>query len=129
MKKFSISGKHLFVDFFGVNPQKLRDRLGLMRVLCGALKKEGFNILRRTGSNQFKIGGKGITGFVLLSESHAAFHSYPEYGYLALDIFSCGKPAPESVAKAMEQFLLPKGKKEVLYYRGKPQKNGGTIHG
>jgi S-adenosylmethionine decarboxylase len=119
MKKSSISGKHLLVDFFGVSPDKLRNRPKLMSVLCMALKKEGFNILRKTGSVQFKTGGKGITGFCLLSESHASFHSYPEYGYLALDIYSCGKPAPEAIAQAMEQFLLPLKKKKVLHNRGK----------
>ncbi len=37
-----------------------------------------------------RFKGGGLTGYLLLSESHIAFHTYPEHRYLALDIFSCG---------------------------------------
>ena len=41
----------------------------------------------------------GVTGVFILSESHAAFHSYPEYRYLAVDIFSCGNSFNAEIAR------------------------------
>ncbi|MBF0571174.1 MAG: adenosylmethionine decarboxylase [Candidatus Omnitrophica bacterium] len=113
-----IRGRHLLVDFFGVDEDKLRNRRELMRILCSALRDAGFNILRKTGSHKFEGGGEGVTGFVLLSESHAAFHSYPECRYLALDIYSCGRHDPEPIAKAVRQYLCPKKVKTVYQKRG-----------
>ena len=114
----SVQGRHLLVDFFGVSSKKLRNRRQLMRVLAEALSEAGFHVLRRTGSHQFKGGGRGVTGFVLLSESHAAFHSYPECGYLALDIYSCGKPDPAPIARAVEKYLKPLKVRRTFKRRG-----------
>lgn len=38
-----------------------------------------------------KFSPQGITGVILLAESHIAIHSWPEYNYVAVDIFTCGK--------------------------------------
>lgn len=111
-------GRHILVDFFGVAPAKLRQRKPLMNVLCAALRKGGFNIIRQTGSHKFYGGGKGVTGFVLLAQSHAAFHTYPEYGYLALDIYSCGTHDPRPIVKAVQAYLSPKRVSRIYHQRG-----------
>ena len=64
------------------------------------------------------------TGFALLSESHAAFHSYPEYGYMALDIYSCGSHDPERIAKEFEKQLKPRDVISNLCKRGPSQSYG-----
>jgi len=115
---YSFRGRHLLVDFFGVDPVKLRNCRGLMRVMRAALKKAGFQIIGAAGSHQFKTGGQGVTGFILLSESHAAFHSYPEAGYIALDVYSCGKCDPRPVAAALEAYLVPQKVTRALKKRG-----------
>ena len=111
-------GRHVLVDFFGVAPAKLRQRKTLMNVLCSALRKEDFSIIERTGSHKFQGGGQGVTGFVLLAQSHAAFHTYPEYGYLALDIYSCGTHDPRPIVKAVQTFLSPKKVSRIFHRRG-----------
>ncbi len=116
--KYSFRGKHLLVDFFGVAAEKLRDRRQLMAVLCQALEEEGFNILKKTGSHQFKGGGRGVTGFALLAESHASFHSYPERGYIALDIYTCGRHDPKRIASIFEEHLAPVRVKRIMKRRG-----------
>ena len=117
--KHQMQGRHLLVDFFGVAKKKLRDSRQLMRILCAALKKGGFRIIQRAGSYQFQGGGRGVTGFVLLAESHAAFHSYPEWEYIALDIYSCGKCDPEPIARIFEEHLRPKRVERVFQKRGR----------
>ena len=115
---YSSRGKHVLVDFYGVSAEKLRNRRALMVVLCRALRQAGFSILRKTGSHQFKNGGQGVTGFALLAESHAAFHSYPEKNYLALDIYTCGAHDPQYIANAIEAYLMPKATKRFMQKRG-----------
>lgn len=112
-------GRHLLVDFFGVEPRRLRDRRGLMATLASALKAKGFTIVRRrSGSHKFPAGGRGVTGFFLLAQSHAAFHSYPEHGYLALDVYTCGKADPREIAGSLKRFLKPRRVKTALRRRG-----------
>jgi S-adenosylmethionine decarboxylase len=48
--------------------------------------------------------GGGLTGFLPLAESHIAFHSYPEVGYLAADVFTCG-PDPDGPDRAVAVLL------------------------
>lgn len=112
-------GRHLLVDFFGVSPKRLRDRRGLMATLGAALKGHGFTIVQsRSGSHKFRGGGRGVTGFFLLAQSHAAFHSYPENGYLALDVYTCGRADPREIAAALKRFLKPKRSVASLRKRG-----------
>lgn len=46
-----------------------------------------------------------FTALYLLSESHLSFHSWPEYNYIAIDIFTCGKSNPEIIIKDICSFL------------------------
>lgn len=111
-------GRHILVDFFGVDSKKLQDRNKLMSILRGALKAGGFAIIKEAGSHKFKGGGEGVTGFILLAQSHAAFHSYPEYGYIALDIYSCGSHDPMPIVKRIKKHLQPKRTSLFFHHRG-----------
>ncbi len=111
-------GRHILIDFFGVDAKKLKDRNKLMAVLRHALKEGGFSIIREAGSHKFKGGGQGVTGFILLAQSHAAFHSYPEYGYIALDVYSCGSHDPKPIVKSIEKYLQPKKVSSLFHSRG-----------
>ena len=86
----------MLADLYGIPANRLQNKTNLLSVLRQALLHEGFHILRRSS---FKFPGKhaGVTGVFLLSESHAAFHTYPEFEYMSLDIFSCGTADPAAV--------------------------------
>ena len=111
-------GRHILIDFFGVKPNKLQQKKKLMTVLCAALRENGFNIIERAIGHKFRGGGKGVTGFVLLAQSHAAFHSYPEYGYIAFDIYTCGSHDPKPVVQTMASYLCPKKVSRFFHRRG-----------
>lgn len=113
-------GRHLLVDFFGVEPAALKDRALLMGRLQDALEKQKFSVIRSSTSHKFRTGGQGVTGFFMLAQSHAAFHSYPEYGYLALDIYSCGTHDPRPIARALKKVLKPKRVSALFCERGGP---------
>jgi S-adenosylmethionine decarboxylase len=83
-----MSGLEWIVEAHGCNPGSLAD-LHALEALFGALIGElHLHPLGKTNWHQFPNTG-GITGVSLLSESHLACHTFPEYGSLCLNIFCC----------------------------------------
>ena len=99
-------GRHLLVDLYGVRAETLADERLLERSLLDALAKAGFNVLNCM-THKFPGDQSGVTALALLCESHAAIHTYPEYEYLALDVFSCGAADPRVVLEQMQLQLNP----------------------
>jgi S-adenosylmethionine decarboxylase proenzyme len=50
---------------------------------------------------------QGVTGVVLLAESHISIHTWPEFGFVATDIFMCGKADPERALEVIRKALKP----------------------
>ncbi|MCM8763642.1 MAG: adenosylmethionine decarboxylase, partial [Candidatus Omnitrophica bacterium] len=66
-----------------------------------------------------KFPRQGITGVVILAESHIAIHTWPEHGYLAIDIFTCGKNTrPYAALDYLKKVFSPKEMKIKLIKRG-----------
>ncbi len=99
-------GTHLLADLYGIDLALLRDERGLMRVFRAALAEAGFRVLGHL-SHRFADGGQGVTGMFLLSVSHATFHTFPEHGYMAVDIFSCGNADPHAALGILTDTLKP----------------------
>ena len=53
--------------------------------------------------------GQGVTGVVLLAESHISIHTWPENGFAAADIFMCGASDPQRALALLRQALQPAG--------------------
>jgi len=108
-------GIHLICDFwFG---KKIEDPKRLEKILIEAAKKSGNVPLK---FSYHKFNPQGLTGVLLLKESHIAFHSWPEFGYLAIDVFNCGEKAkPERALKYLQKVLKPKKVEVLIIKRGK----------
>ncbi|WP_339434683.1 adenosylmethionine decarboxylase [Pseudomonas orientalis] len=89
MENFSgaFFGKHTLGELYNVAPENLNDAGFLTELLCTAVNKAGATVC---GTIVKQFEPQGITVLVLLEESHASFHTYPELGALFLDIFTCG---------------------------------------
>ncbi len=107
-------GIHLIADFwFG---KSIEDPKELGDLLIEAAKKAGNKPLNFAFH---KFQPQGITGVLLLAESHIAVHSWPELNYLAIDIFTCGKKTfPERALKHLKEKLKPKKVKVYKFKRG-----------
>ena len=114
-------GRHLLADLYGVSAELLRSEIRLMSGLVDALQANGFHILNQH-AHTFP-GAGGVTGLVLLSESHAAFHTYPEFHYVAVDVFSCGMADPHPVIAALEKAWRPDRVERCLNHRGNKPRN------
>jgi len=87
------AGSEWVVDAYGCDPDTLRS-LSRLQALAEAIVAE--LQLRPLGApvwHQFP-GPAGITGVVVLSESHLTCHTFPEQGYAALNLYCCSPRAP-----------------------------------
>jgi S-adenosylmethionine decarboxylase len=98
-------GAHVLADLHGIDPGLLRDADGLRFLLTEAARVAHANVL---GAHFHTFGDTaGVTGVVLLSESHITIHTWPEHSYAALDIFMCGQARPEQALEHIRQALAP----------------------
>jgi len=81
------NGRHLILDLYGCDPGILNDYEELQRLLEASLVMAKANILRIIGE---KFEPQGVTLLALLAESHASIHTWPEIGYAAIDLYTCG---------------------------------------
>jgi S-adenosylmethionine decarboxylase len=88
-----MTGTEWIVEAYGCNPESLRS-LDTMKELFARMVRD-LN-LHPCGEEQWRQFPQslGITGLCLLSESHLACHTFPEYGSLCLNLFCC-RPRPE----------------------------------
>lgn len=59
-------------------------------------------------SNMHHFPSGGVTGIVILSESHISIHSWPEHDYAAIDIFMCGRAKISEAVRVIETDFMPK---------------------
>ena len=89
MKKRAVTslGRHLLVEFHGCDRTILNDVNLIRRYMLEAAKRTGATILKDVFH---AFSPHGVSGVVVIAESHLAIHTWPEYGYAAVDLFTCG---------------------------------------
>jgi S-adenosylmethionine decarboxylase len=115
MQAFDTVGAHVLADFWGCQFEKLDDAELLMNSLRQAAKVAKMTIL---GEESFKFNPQGFTGILLLSESHISIHTYPEQGYAAVDVYTCGDGMTEKAIDYLKEILQPTQVKEMQVRRG-----------
>lgn len=76
------------VDAYGCDPDALRSAARLAAVFEAVVRDVGLHPIGEARWETFP-GEGGVTGYLLLSESHLAVHTYPEHGYAAFDLHCC----------------------------------------
>jgi S-adenosylmethionine decarboxylase proenzyme len=86
-------GRHLIAEMWDCKPSYLTDVNRIRRAMIHAAALVG-NTVIDSMFHEFQPGG--ITGILLLAESHMSVHTWPEHSYAAFDMFSCASadPAP-----------------------------------
>jgi S-adenosylmethionine decarboxylase len=80
-------GRHLLLELKFCNKEVLDDIEYLRTSLIEIAEKIGATVL----NNVFhQFCPQGVSGVVVIAESHLCIHTWPEYGYAAVDIFTCG---------------------------------------
>lgn len=81
-------GKHVIVDLHGCDQRILDDLEILRNTLREAVRLSGATIITDVFH---RFSPQGVTGVIVLAESHASLHTWPEHAYAAIDIFTCGE--------------------------------------
>ncbi len=96
-------GIHLLIELWSCNTQKIDNLDYLEKIMSQAAEVAGATVLK-TAFQDFNP--QGVSGVVVIAESHLTIHSWPEYGYAAVDIFTCGsKVDPWKAAGFLKQEL------------------------
>ena len=86
-------GTEWLVEAGGCREDVLRDPAALARMFARVIADLGLTPLGDPAWHVFP-GAGGVTGFVMLTESHLACHTYPEHGVAAINLYCC-RPRPE----------------------------------
>ena len=80
-------GRHVLAEFYGCSADLLNNTEKVEGLMINAALEAGADI-REVVFHKFSP--QGVSGVVVISESHLAIHTWPEYGYAAIDVFTCG---------------------------------------
>lgn len=103
-----VLGRHLIVEVFEADPHLLDDAHALEQLLLQAARAANATVIQ---SVFHRFSPYGVSGVVVIAESHLTIHTWPEYGYAAIDIFTCGPKmdldaAVEVVRKGLSGWTL-----------------------
>ena len=111
-------GLHLLVDLWTDDPAPLRRVEAWETLLPDACREAGATVL---ASRFHQFAPDGVTGVVLLAESHASVHTWPEAGLATLDVFTCGSLDAEVVVARIREALAPvRDERATVVHRGAP---------
>ncbi len=109
-------GKHIIAEFNQCNADLLNDESYIEQCLLEAAKLANATIIKTCFH---KFSPFGVTGVVVIAESHLSIHTWVEYNYAAVDIFTCGdKMDPEVAIKYLAEKLEANDVTYVTLNRG-----------
>jgi len=88
-------GRHILVEYYNCDPEILNDVFKIEESMVAAAKEAEATVINATFHH---FSPYGVSGVVVIQESHLAIHTWPERGYAAVDVFSCG--SKEAVERA-----------------------------
>ncbi len=133
-KNINSLGQHLLVEYYECDKEILNSLDKIKKYMLEAAEASGATIV----NDVFHLFNPyGISGVVVIAESHLAIHTWPEYGFAAVDLFTCGDEvdpweafnylkiklkAKYNMSMEMKRGLLDVGKNELLFKPNMPNK-------
>jgi S-adenosylmethionine decarboxylase proenzyme len=118
-------GRHLLSEFYDCDPNILNNVTLIEQVMTEAARVAGATIVQQ---NFHHFSPYGVSGVVVIAESHLAIHTWPEYGYAAIDLFTCGDSVDPMVSY---DYLKTHLHAKIAFYselrRGLLNKDGGQV--
>ena len=106
----NVLGRHLLLELKNCNAEVLNDITIIRNCLTETAEQIGATVVNQS-FHQFSPFG--ISGVVIVAESHLCIHTWPEYGYASVDVFTCGESIDpkRAISLLTEKF----GSKESSY--------------
>ena len=109
-------GRHLLLELKTCNEEVLNDLSFLIDCLKEAAVQSGATVV---GESFCHFSPQGVSGVVNIAESHISIHTWPEYKYAAVDVFTCGDDVdPEKAARLITEKLGARSHSLIELRRG-----------
>lgn len=95
-------GHHVLVELFGCEPSRTDDVVAVREGLLAAVRAIGATPV---GEVFHRFQPQGVSGVVLIAESHLSCHTWPEAGYVAVDIYTCGYMDARAAVEHLRQLF------------------------
>jgi S-adenosylmethionine decarboxylase len=116
MKNSKAKGTHYLIDLYGCEEKQINNCRELKNILMLSVKDTEAVVL---SEYFYRFSPKGVTGFLLLSASHIAIHTWPEKNHLTLDVFTCvSKEETKKIVEKILKSIKHKEKNVSFYERG-----------
>ena len=108
-------GKHYLVELIDCNAAKIKRVKDVKPILLKAVQVSQATMIKNF-FHQYKP--MGVTGIVLIAESHFSVHTWPENGYVTFDILTCGKMKPMAAINYLKKSFQAKKVNLKIFSRG-----------
>ncbi len=109
-------GSHFIIELINCSPDRLKKVKDVKQIMGEVVQKSKSTVVR-SSFHQFQP--EGVTGMILIRESHFAIHTWPEESYVAADIFTCGQEMDPYIAmEVMEERFEAKEVRYQVIRRG-----------
>lgn len=108
-------GRHVISELWGCDFEKLNNLVQIEQIFVEAALRSGAEV-REVAFHKF--APQGISGVVIISESHLTIHSFPEHGYASIDVYTCGDLDPNVAANYIAEALGAETRENVELPRG-----------
>lgn len=107
-------GRHIIAEFW--NCENAQSENGLAEAIEQAVRSARATLL---DLNVRRFYPQGYSAIALLAESHLSLHAWPELGYVALDVFTCGDADPQKIVQELEKHFRPHNTEYIKIPRGR----------
>ncbi len=108
-------GRHIIAELWECDFDKLNDMQFIEQTFVDAALKSGAEV-REVAFHKF--APQGVSGVVIISESHLTIHSFPEHGYASIDVYTCGDLDPSIAANYIADALNAGTRETIEMPRG-----------
>jgi len=109
-------GRQILVEYYDCDADVINDVAQVENILLTATRAAKASIISH---NFHKFSPHGISGTVVIAESHVAIHTWPEYNYAAVDIFTCGETIdPWVIQEYIKEAFFSKNISSIEMKRG-----------
>jgi S-adenosylmethionine decarboxylase len=118
-------GRHVIIEYYGCPIEKLNGHDAIEEVMVGAAKAMRATLV---SVHFHQFNPHGVSGAIVISESHLTIHTWPEFGYAAIDVFTCGDVIdPWQAHRHMREYFQPQRESIMELKRGCMDVPEGTL--
>ncbi|MCA9625795.1 MAG: adenosylmethionine decarboxylase [Myxococcales bacterium] len=111
-------GRHLIAEYYGCDVALINDLAAVSDALVAAAERVGATVVAKAFH---RYAPQGVSGTLLIAESHLSIHTWPEAAYVAVDIFTCGGLDPRPGFQLLRERLKASDARMQEIVRGLPE--------